>query len=99
MKYLKVLFILLFLTGCAAQEPQEPVRQPSKLITKDDLEDLKLKKRKPEPVVVDYQEEGSYGQNFNPIENYTPRTEERKKVEQPKEEESDDPNKLNPFKR
>ena len=35
MKYLKVFLVVLFLTGCAAQEPQGPVREPSKLINRD----------------------------------------------------------------
>jgi hypothetical protein len=96
MKYLKVFLVVLFLTGCAAQEPQEPVREPSKLITRDDYEDLKLKERKEKPVEVDYQKDGTYGQNFNPIVNYRPRAEESKKVEE--EETIDDPDQLNPFK-
>ena len=70
MKYLKVFLVVLFLTGCAAQEPQEPVREPSKLITSDDYEDLKLNERKENQVEVDYQKDGTYGQNFDPMEKY-----------------------------
>jgi hypothetical protein len=73
MKYLNVLLILLFLVACAAQEP-ESTRESSKQITIDDYEDLKIKKRRTEPNLVDYKE-GSYGQNF---ENLRPPSEEQK---------------------
>jgi ankyrin repeat protein len=63
----KTLFCIVFflvLNGCAAQ--QEPVnqREPKRLITQDDYEDLKIKPRKKEPVEVDYKE-GVTVQNIN----------------------------------
>ena len=66
----KTLFCIVFflvLNGCAAQ--QEPVnqREPKRLITKDDYEDLQIKPRKDEPVEVDYKKEGTYKQNFENV--------------------------------
>lgn len=67
-KIAALLIIFLMLTGCAAQEEPVRVREPKKLITKDDYEDLKIKPRKEEPVEVDYKKEGSYEQNFDPLQ-------------------------------
>lgn len=70
MKRIAVLvFIALFLlSGCAAQEEPVSTREPKRLITKDDYEDLKIKERKEEPVEVDYKAEGVYRQNFEPLQ-------------------------------
>ena len=53
----KAIFCIVFfllLTGCAAREEPVSTREPKRLITKDDYEDLKVKPRKKEPVEVDY---------------------------------------------
>ena len=70
MKQIVVLVIIVFfmLTGCAAQEESVSAREPKSLITKDDYEDLKIKTPKKEPVEVDYKEEGTYIQNFEPLQ-------------------------------
>ena len=48
------------LTGCASHEEPVSTREPKRLITKDDYEDLEIKPRKEEPVEVDYKKEGAY---------------------------------------
>ncbi len=69
MKFKGILFLVVFsmLAGCAAQEEQVSVREPRKLITKDNYEDLQIKPRKEEPVEVDYKKEGTTRQNFDPL--------------------------------
>ena len=70
MQFKAMLCILAFLllAGCAATH-EEPVsnREPKKLITSDDYEDLQIKPRKQKPVEVDYKKEGTYGQNFENV--------------------------------
>ena len=69
MNYKAIFCILVFfmLTGCAAQEEPVSNREPKSLITKDDYEDLKIKTPKKKPVEVDYEKEGTYGQNFENV--------------------------------
>ena len=70
MKQIAVLvFVVCFmLIGCAAQEEPVSIRESKSLIIKDDYEDLKIKKIPEEkPVEVNYKEEGTYGQNFDPL--------------------------------
>jgi hypothetical protein len=59
------LFIFLMLAGCAAQEEPVSTREPKRLITQDDYEDLKIKPRVEEPVEVDYKKEGIYQPSIN----------------------------------
>jgi hypothetical protein len=69
MKFKAILFLVAFsmLAGCAVQEEPVSVREPRKLITKDDYEDLQIKPRKEESVEVDYKKEGTTRQNFDPL--------------------------------
>ena len=62
-----VFVVFLVLTGCAAKEEPLSTREPKSIITKEDYEDLKIKTPKEEPVEVDYKEEGTYIQNFEPL--------------------------------
>ena len=52
--------VFLMLTGCVSHEEPASTREPKRLITKDDYEDLEIKPRKEEPVEVDYKKEGAY---------------------------------------
>lgn len=52
--------VFLLLLGCASREKPLTVREPKKLITRDDYEELKMKPCEDEPVEVDYKKEGIY---------------------------------------
>ena len=57
--------VFLMLTGCAAKEEPVNTREPKRLITQDDYENLEIKSRKEEPVEVDYKKGGTYQPSIN----------------------------------
>lgn len=71
-KALLYIVVLIFLTGCAAQQEPVSTREPTTLLTKDDYEDLKVAPPKEEPVFVDYKKEGVYKKNIQTIKKISP---------------------------
>ena len=54
------IIFLLLIAGCASQKEPVTAREPKRLITRDDYDDLKVKTPEEKPAEVDYKKEGVY---------------------------------------